>query len=256
MSWTSTSRTGTPARSASLRSSPASAAFAERRIPVEQWFEHDGRHERKEQCCERERGRRGRWPPARQRSGEPDQPEQRRGREDDVDADRLCPIGHPRGPPLRREAPAPLADETAPQSKRRPHGRRSGDHDRRVRRRPPPPRQRAGIERSARAAPDKRPEHARLDRNLSGRCPVQRPVVAASPRHLLLREEAQRLCPHQFRWRGNLVHASTLAPIDSEPCTGPVLALRPVAGEVAGSNRRGRAERRDGARTPLRRADL
>jgi hypothetical protein len=27
-------------------------------------------------------------------------------------------------------------------------------------------------------------------------------VVSPSPRHLLLREEAQRLCRHQFRWRG------------------------------------------------------
>src|SRR6266511_975881 len=142
----------------------------ERRIPIEQWFEHERRRERKEECSERERSRGGRCPPTRQRTGEPDQPEQGRGREDDIDANRLCPISRPRGPPLRREAPAPLADETAPQSKRRPHGHRSGNHDRPVRRRPPPPRQRAGIERSARAAPDKRPEHARLDRNVSSRC--------------------------------------------------------------------------------------
>ncbi len=144
-------------------------------------------------------------------------------------ANRLCPISRPRGPPLRREAPAPLADETAPQSKRRPHGRRSDDHDRPVGRRPPPPRQRAGIERSTRAAPDKRPEHARLDRNISSRRPVQRPVVGPSPRHLLHREEAQRLCPHRFRWRGTLVHASTLAPIDREPCTSAGLGASSVA---------------------------
>jgi hypothetical protein len=30
-----------------------------------------------------------------------------------------------------------------------------------------------------------------------------------------------------------LVHASTLARIDREPCAGPVLALRTVAGEIA-----------------------
>jgi hypothetical protein len=115
----------------------------------------------------------------------------------------------------------------------------------------PPPRQRAGIERIAHAAPDKRREHARLDRNLSSRCPVQRPVVAPSPRHLLLREEAQRLWPHQFRRRGNLAHTSTLARIESEPCTGPVLAPRPVPGEAAAPDRRRRAESRHRARTPL-----
>jgi hypothetical protein len=72
-----------------------------------------------------------------------------------------------------------------------------------------------------------------------------------SPRHLLPREEAQRLCPQQFHRRGTSFHGSTLARIEREPFTGPVLALRPLAGEVAGSGRRGRAERRHGARSPL-----
>jgi hypothetical protein len=44
---------------------------------------------RKEECRERERSRGGRYPPARQPTGEPDQREQSRGREDDADADRL-----------------------------------------------------------------------------------------------------------------------------------------------------------------------
>jgi hypothetical protein len=72
-----------------------------------------------------------------------------------------------------------------------------------------------------------------------------------SLRHLLPRDEAQRLCPHQVRRRGTSFDASTLARIEREPCTGPVLALRPLAGEVAGSGRRGRAERQHGARSPL-----
>src|SRR6266511_3198248 len=150
----------------------------ERRIPIEQWFEHERRRERKEECSERERSRGGRCPPTRQRTGEPDQPEQGRGREDDIDANRLCPISRPRGPPLRREAPAPLADETAPQSKRRP--RRSTQAPRarspRSQHQQPPPSTKAGG--SSEPAPPPPPRRSSA--------PLSAPIsVARNPRSCL-----------------------------------------------------------------------
>ena len=169
-------------------------AALERRELVEQRLEHERRDEHEQQRDQSGPARGDERPPRREHVDRPEQRDHRHGGEHRADRKPLGAIARPAAPGLRREAPAALAHEAAPERKRQPHDLENGQHEHREQDGAGPPRAaRQRIQPVAEPTERQQRRHKSRQRDVCGQSEVERPVIRPGPGHLVGSEENRRI---------------------------------------------------------------